>query len=337
MPLKPPIEDVPTLAEMARRDGPWAVSLGIAGKSPKTITTYLYAVEKLNRWLAEQGRPTALDRVTLQDHERFMAAVKASSKPATAIIVYRSLWTFWQWAAKRPDLEMVRANPMVGMTSPQHSKADYKKAAEHVSADELRAILKTCVSKSHHDFLAIRDRALILTLAYTGLRLAELTNLRVSDLSLEARTIRVVKAKGDNSRTVPLSPEVIEAMRTYLTKARPRHTEAERSDRLWLGGGGGRDPSGILTDSGVAQVIASRGARARLSDGSKIDHRVHPHELRHFAADMLLDAGVPEAAVMAIGGWSSRQMLDRYAQTGAERRAHELYADAVRRGTLPRL
>lgn len=327
--LKPPITENATLAEAIES---WGYALEATGKSPKTVDIYLWSVRRFETWMIANGRTTQLDRIRLTDHERFQTDMLANTRPASAAIVFRSLNVFWKWAITRPELGVTKS-PMVGLSAPHVPEEHIQEAADHVSDDELRRILATCRSGSRHDFLALRDSAIIRILATTGLRLSEATNLTLDSFDSAARTLTVI-GKGRRRREVFLDPDTMDALRAYLTRGRPRHAEAEHTNRLWLGGGGrsmGKTAPGVLTSNGVAQMLASR------AESAKIGRRVHPHELRHYWADTVLAAGMSEGEAMQLGGWRSRALLDRYAQAGAGRRALESARQLAIAGRLPRL
>jgi integrase len=68
-----------------------------------------------------------------------------------------------------------------------------------------------------------------------------------------------------------------------------------------------------LTDTGIFQMVKRRGREAGLE--------LHPHLFRHTAAHRWMAAGGSESDLMAISGWRSRQMLQRYGASAAQERA----------------
>lgn len=88
------------------------------------------------------------------------------------------------------------------------------------------------------------------------------------------------------------------ALARYL-RVRRSHPPAERRE-LWLG------LRGAMTRSGVRQMLERRGIAAGLGP-------VNPHRLRHSFAHAWLAAGGEETDLMRLAGWSSRQMVARYA------------------------
>jgi integrase len=79
---------------------------------------------------------------------------------------------------------------------------------------------------------------------------------------------------------------------------------------LWLG------LRGPLSTGGVAQMIYRRCDQAGIA-------RVHPHALRHSWAHYAKVNGASEGDLMALGGWSSTQMVHRYGKSAAIERAHD--------------
>ena len=176
-----------------------------------------------------------------------------------------------------------------------------------VSVEDLTALVDVCKGRG---FEERRDRALILILIDTGLRLSEVANLTVNDVDLDHWQVVHVVAKGRRERAAPLSPKVVEAVDRYL-RIRSGHRNAGL-DWLWLGG------KGRLTGSGIAQMLKRRSAEAGIDP-------VHPHQLRHSSVHYFLSAGGNEGDAMRLFGWKSRQMLDRYAASAADERARDAH------------
>jgi integrase len=59
--------------------------------------------------------------------------------------------------------------------------------------------------------------------------------------------------------------------------------------------------------------------------GAKVGLKIHPHMFRHDWASAFRAAGGSEGDLMVLGGWRSRQMLDRYGRAAAEDRARDTY------------
>ena len=153
-----------------------------------------------------------------------------------------------------------------------------------------------------------RDRAIGTVFFYTGLRLAELADLDVADLSVSARRgkLRVRSGKGDAYREVPLNSDCRASLDEWL-KARtaqlaglaeegnlPAGTEA-----LWLSRAGGR-MSARAVDLAVRRIAAE--ARLELS----------AHILRHTALTNLVRSGADLVMVAEIGGHRRLDTVRRY-------------------------
>jgi site-specific recombinase XerD len=154
-----------------------------------------------------------------------------------------------------------------------------------------------------------RDTFLILLLLDTGARISEATGLRLGDVRLDTRSVRVL-GKGNRERSIPIgSPQHSDGgplFRAYRAYLKVRTTLAERSpdradDRLFL------TPSGYpLTATGGTDVIRRLGEAAGVVDAT-------PHRLRHTMATQYLVAHVgDEMGLRRILGHLSHEMLETY-------------------------
>jgi integrase len=166
---------------------------------------------------------------------------------------------------------------------------------EMLTADQMRALLAGCAGR---DFVSRRDRAIVMLLADTGMRRAELAALRLDDVDLRARVAYVV-GKGRRPRTVPFGARTAQALDRYVRVR--RLNPLSELPPLWLAEKG----RGVLTPDGLRQMLERR--------GKGIGVRVHAHMFRHGFADAWLKAGGAEGDLQELAGWKSAQMVRRYA------------------------
>lgn len=134
--------------------------------------------------------------------------------------------------------------------------------------------------------LSARDRAIVVTFLFGGLRSNELRLLDVEDVDLEENTIFIRYAKRDKQRLVPLHSRAREALEAYLGD--------RRSGPIFLSSRGRR-----ISNRRLRSLVKELGQRA----GLKKD--LHPHTLRHTYATLLREAEVELADVGNLLGHAS--------------------------------
>jgi integrase/recombinase XerD len=141
----------------------------------------------------------------------------------------------------------------------------------------------------------LKHRALLMTAYAAGLRVSEVTRLRVADIDSARMVIRVRSGKGQKDRYVMLSPRLLEILRAYWKAARP-------GDFLFPGAAADQP----LTTGSVRKVCS----RARHAAG--LDKHVTVHTLRHSFATHLLESGTDLRTIQVLLGHHSFNTTARY-------------------------
>jgi site-specific recombinase XerD len=265
-------------------------------KSPATIDSYLRGVRLFQEWCEANGHTPELDRHLLTGWVAEL--LDNGAEPATARTRQQAVRRFSAWLADPDQGGELDEDPLLGMKPP---KLDTK-VINGLSEDEIRRLLKACDTK---DFLGRRDEAALRVLAETGLRARELIGITIADLNLNEGLIKVM-GKGGKERTVAIGPQTGAVLDRYM-RARRTHRLAA-TPALFLGGGD--------------QTLGYHGLRVALNGRAELVgiKGFHIHQMRHSFASRWLASGGTEGGLMHAAGWSTREMVDRYARhTEAER------------------
>lgn len=158
----------------------------------------------------------------------------------------------------------------------------------------------------------LRNHAIIETLYGSGLRVSELTGLRISRLSLEEGYV-MVEGKGEKQRLVPLSPASVELITEYLERRAEGPIRREGSDILFLNRRGAP-----LTRIMVFYIVRDAAAAAGITK------KVSPHTLRHSFATHLLEGGANLRAIQEMLGHESIATTEIYLHLDRTRLRREL-------------
>jgi site-specific recombinase XerD len=287
-----PAPDLPELL------GSWEIALLAANKSPTTIDSYLRGVRLYLTWCDQNGHPTNLTRAQVQ---QYAAELIADGKEANTVrLRIASLRQFGRWLVDEDELS---DDPLIGVKPPKIPT----KVVHGLTEEQLRALVKACKGTRFRDR---RDEAIVRLMTETGMRATETVSLAVADVEpLKNGIVVIRRGRGAKGRTAPYGPQSAAALDRYL-RARRAHKHADTA-ALWLGVGG--KGFGYF---GLNDTLRDR-ARIAGIDG------FHLHLLRHTAATRWLRAGGSEGGLMAVAGWSTRSMIERYTGASASERAAE--------------
>jgi site-specific recombinase XerD len=143
--------------------------------------------------------------------------------------------------------------------------------------------------------IGIRDRIMFELLYGTGIRLAELFNLNVTDVDLSSRKLFIEQGKGKKDRILPMGKSLVKYIEIYLLKSRPRllkHAEGESRKALFLS----------LQGTRLGKKAIHKQLRARLKDSELGIEKLNCHMFRHSFATHLMENGAAVKKVKELLG-----------------------------------
>ncbi len=265
-------------------------------KGEKTWRAYRSDLTLFATWFTQSTgdafEATKLTRIDVRDYKQRLLSVEGKAA-ATVNRRLAALRAFSAWAKRQGLISELPTEGIADVPVPRQAP----KALDERTIDK---VLRRAAQSGNR-----RDHAILMTLRHTGIRVAELCDLRIADVVTSARkgTLMVRAGKGMKQRTVPLNADVRRAIATYLEKDREG---VDPSEFLFISG----RTKGRLTEKAVRQVAEKYGYQAMVEDA-------HPHAFRHSFATELLRKGVPLTAVGALLGHESLQSTARYTQPSA--------------------
>ena len=163
-----------------------------------------------------------------------------------------------------------------------------------LSPQEVRRMLAAVTNPKHRSMLMV---------AYSGgLRVSEVTHLRIEDIDSQRMVIHVRHAKGKKDRFVPLSPKLLDELRAYWRISRPQPFLFP-----------GAHPRRPVSRTTVAKACKKAARKAG------IKKRVSPHTLRHAFATHLLEADVDVRTIQVLLGHGALRTTTRYTHVSTEK------------------
>lgn len=247
------------------------------GASPATVTWYRMV---LGRAARDLGPRRQLDALTPDEVRAWLVTLRETLAPVSVAGYVRGLKAFANWCAAE---RLAEGHALRSLRRPHVPH----KLIEPLSDDALHRLL---------NLGSLRDRAIVLLLLDTGLRVSELAGVRHGDLRPDG-SVKVM-GKGARERIVPVGDAARQALLRYLRAGDPLGPEDHvlRSER-----GGQR-----LDAKGIQSIFK------RLKTRAGIPGRCSPHLLRHTFARAYLMNGGDAFSLQRMLGHSTLDMVKRY-------------------------
>lgn len=266
------------------------------GLSPNSIANYEYDIKKLIHFL--ERHDIAISPIEI-GHGLIQKFIYETSKNVNArsqarlISGLRSFFGYLVFEDYRP------INPLDHIESPKVGQ----KLPDTLSVKEINNLIGAVELTREYNGVRIgeRDRTILETLYSCGLRVSELTNLKISDLFFDEGFIKVT-GKGDKQRFVPISPSTQKYITIYKNEVRPKiNVQKEFQDTLFLNHLGRQ-----LTRAMIFTIIK------RLAEKINLDKTISPHTFRHSFATHLLENGADLRAIQMMLGHESITTTEIY-------------------------
>ena len=252
------------------------------GLSANTLEAYQRDLEKLLAYLKRTGQHVV--DVQLEDLQTFAAGLHdIGIGPRSQCRILSGVRSFYHFLIvdgyRDDDPTELLESPVLGEHLPE--------VLSTAEVDELEASIDLSKWEGH------RNRAIIEVLFSCGLRVSELTGLKLSDLFLDDGFIRV-NGKGSKERLVPISPRAVKELEWWFDDRQQMTIKAGEEDYVFLNRRGAH-----LTRTMILIMIKQQAKAAGILK------TISPHTLRHSFATALLEGGADLRAIQALLGHES--------------------------------
>ena len=271
------------------------------GYSPNTVEAYKHDLEWLLGYLEQEGVDPL--SVKLEDLEHFAAMLSdhgISAKSQARIL--SGVRSFYRYLVLDGYLDVDPTELLESPHLPQH-------LPEYLSTEEVDALENSIDLTSNEGH---RNRAIIEVFFSCGLRVSELTNLKLSDLFLPQGFIRV-NGKGGKQRLVPISERAIHELELWFDDRRQMKIKPGEEDYVFLNRRGHH-----LTRTMILIMVK------RQAEAAGIKKTISPHTLRHSFATALLKGGADLRIIQELLGHADLGTTEIYTHMDDESLRQEI-------------
>ena len=252
------------------------------GYSPNTLDAYIRDVDKLLKFLSDEEKTP--QEAKLEDIENFAAAVCDLGIGARSLArILSGVRQFYRFLVLDGYMEADPTELLESPKQPQH----LPEVLSTAEVDMLERAIDLSKWEGH------RNRAIIEVLFSCGLRVSELTHLKLSNLYREEQFVRVM-GKGSKERLVPISPKALQELDYWFADRTQMKIKEGEEDYVFLNRRGAH-----LTRTMILIMIKNYARDAG------IKKTISPHTLRHSCDTALLEGGANLRSIQAMLGHES--------------------------------
>jgi integrase/recombinase XerD len=270
---KPSAYSIPPAGEVSALRQRMIDDMVVRNLAPNTMLCYLKQVHYLARFFGRS--PDRLTPEDIREYHLYLAQDRKVSVNSRLVAMTALRFLYGVTLRRERFVEML----------PMPRKEHYLPVI--LSPAEVLRFLEAAPSFSH--------RVIFSTRYGTGMRVSEAVHLPMRHIDSQRGMIRIEQSKGNRDRDVPLSPKLLELLRTYWRQVRPKD---------WLFPG--QNPEQPLGREAVGQAVTLAARRAGLTK------KPSPHCLRHSFAVHLLEAGTDLRKIQLLLGHRSLATTARY-------------------------
>ncbi len=267
-----------------------------------TIRFYIRDLKEFLKYISDKKIENNIikeEKVLPSIVREYLASLFKDRERSTVSRKIASLRTFFKFLEREGAVEK---NPTEGLSFPKVPKS----LPRFLNQDEAKVFVE---SPEERSVLTVRDRAMLELLYSSGLRVAELTGLKIQDIDMENELLRV-RGKGGKERIVPFGEKAKEALDKYLNRRKELLVGGRLidPDALFLNYKGEK-----LTTRSVERIVKKYRAKSGLSK------EISPHVLRHSFATHLLEGGADLRVIQELLGHSSLSTTQKYTHISVDR------------------
>jgi len=266
--------------------------------SPNTIEAYLHDIRKLTQYLDFSKQNTSPEKLELKDLQGFLKwANKLGMNSTTQARVISGIKAFYKYLIIE---DIIKKNPTELLEAPKTGR----KLPDTLSVDEINQLINAIDLSTPEGG---RNKAMLETLYGCGLRVSELTNLKISNLFFKSGFVKIT-GKGNKERLIPIGTIAIKQINIYLENIRIHMKIKKGNEDIVFLNRRGAQLSRVMIFTIIKNLVEKIGMKKNIS----------PHTFRHSFATHLIEGGANLRAIQEMLGHESITTTEIYTHINKE-------------------